>query len=578
MIDGGFNAAYPKAYQKDTGPGIMQGSNGFKGKRSPRRPSRPALLSIVSAMGALLLAAAAGMADDSSDRAILDRVQLLLVEDDGNSKFTGNWAEDSPTARPDIKAIASQSHFAEWTRHEDEFLSFSFPKDPRISFAIKTPEDPISVAGEPVGTTENSFVRCYHLTFNGETYGLLLLDRKSDFDDGICFCGPVVYEKYLEHHGALYRFSLLPNGKVKKIQILGDGLRLVLFEWTHMPIHQAVYARIAMSVQLRQPSRDMAALRARIAKAYGKAGFLEKGMDRNAVVALLGPPTHEQPKELRYVFQRSYDTPPGSMIKEVTQTIPLTDGRFQGLSPKWEQRRWLPPERNSVQWVLAKLNGRTVGSDSVEPASDAELQPLLTRVVELLPKVDDRHWSDVCEAGALLAKRGVKNPRVLEIVRARYLDPQLYAGDATEVLARYDGDGSQELFVKRIRLEMELARKPEALQKQSAYLNGWQSLEELFTRLHSTHPLRDALIVEAMDQPNAGVRWDGYRHYDELPESLARSKLAKGLADPAPQIREHCIEAIADRFGDLDLLRTRRFKETDESVLKALNEAIKKLE
>jgi hypothetical protein len=178
----------------------------------------------------------------------------------------------------------------------------------------------------------------------------------------------------------------------------------------------------------------------------------------------------------------------------------------------------------------------------------------------------------------LLAKRGVKNPRVLEIVRARYLDPQLDAGDATEVLARYDGDGSQELFVKRIRLEMELARKPEALQKQSAYLTGWQSLEELFTRLHSTHPLRDALIVEAMDQPNADVRWDGYRHYDELPESLARSKLAKGLVDPAPQIREHCIEAIADRFGDLDLLRTRRFKETDESVLKALNEAIKKLE
>ena len=57
-------------------------------------------------------------------------------------------------------------------------------------------------------------------------------------------------EKYLEHHGLLYRFSLFDNGMVKKIQMLGDGLRLVLFEWTHMPISQQVYVQIALSVQV----------------------------------------------------------------------------------------------------------------------------------------------------------------------------------------------------------------------------------------------------------------------------------------------------------------------------------------
>lgn len=544
----------------------------FRGQRSHRGRGRPSHLLIAWAVGLLVLGTAVGRADDSKDLAILARVQLLPIKDD-DALFAGRTG-----APPDIEAQASQARFTAWSRHEDEFLSFSFPKDPRVSLTIETPKDRTSVAGGPDETTKDSFFRRYQLTFSGETYCQLLLDRKSDFDDVGCFCGSVVYDKYLEHHGALYRFSLLEDGKIKEIQILGDRLRLVLVEWILMPIHQEVYAQIALSVQLRQPPRDLRALRARIEQVYGKAGFLEKGMDRAAVVSLLGPPTHEERGTLRYVFRKSHDTPPGSMIEEVTWTIPLKDGRFVELSPDWERRRWLAPERNSVQWVLAKLNGRPRGSDLVEPASDAELEPLLARVVELLPKVDHRHWSDVCEAAAVLAQHGVKNPRVLEIVQARYLDPELLADQATEVLARYDLDGSQERFVKRFRLELDLAKKPEALEKQSKYPGQWHPLERLLARLRLESPQRDALILEAIDHPNVSVRLAGYRFYDELPESTARSKLAKGLADPSPEIRRDCVKALAERFGDLDLLRAHRAKETDEYVLETLKEELKKLE
>ena len=127
----------------------------------------------------------------------------------------------------------------------------------------------------------------------------------------------------------------------------------------------------------RQPPRDLRSLTAKIERTCGKSGFLEKGMDRGAVVALLGPPTSEDRTHLRYVIRRSYDEPPGSRIEEESWHIPLKDGRFVGLTSDWCQTKPLPPERNSVQWVLAKLEGEQGESDSVAPASKEELPSLL---------------------------------------------------------------------------------------------------------------------------------------------------------------------------------------------------------
>ena len=247
----------------------------------------------------------------------------------------------------------------------------------------------------------------------------------------------------------------------------------MLFEWTHMPIAQQVYAQIALSVQFRQPPRDLQALTDRIRGVYGKAGFLEKGMNRSEVLSLLGTPTSEEQGVLRYVFQRQHDQPPGSEVEEITWAIPLQYDQFVGLSPDWEQTRYLPPEPNSVQWILAKLEvpleededaleDDEDASDSVPRARDDELQALLDRTIELLPEASGHHWWMLCDAARRLADRSVKDPRVLQIVLRRYLDPQLDAGQATLVLRQYDPDGTPDLIAQRLRLEMEWAasRKP----------------------------------------------------------------------------------------------------------------------
>jgi hypothetical protein len=486
---------------------------------------------------------------------------------------SGTWGE------------ACGARFSKWKQHEDEFLRFSFPDDPRVGLEIKSPGDVIPVEGEPLRSGDVSFFRCYRLTFKNETYCLLLLDRSGDFDNSICFCGHVAFEKYLEHGGAWCRFSLLENGQVKRIQILGDGLRLVLFEWTHLPIHQEVYSAIGLGVRMRKPVPDLSAMRKRIERSYGKTGFLEKGMSRDEVIALLGPPTSEDARKLRYVSRLSHDDPPGSQLEEVTYRIPLTKGVFLGLSPHWSQRRGLPPEPNSVQWVLGRLGDQWWQGEPLDLADDRELRPLLDRVVGWLPKAGERHWGMLCRAAALLAQRGVKDSAVLSIIRQRYLDPELSAGEASDALREYDPEGSPSLLAKRIQVEMALARRPQTLKEREDLCLDTHVLEDLFRYLPKDFSQRETLILEAMDHPHAAIRMVGYGCEGDLPESVARQRLRKGLGDSCAQIRVSAAQALvemhaseADNKEDLRMLKAQLAKETDRGVITDFDEVIKRLE
>ena len=243
-----------------------------------------ALICLTGTIAVVLVARASGADEDASYLDILARVNIFRAADKIGSPISrqgdvatdrlsdkGSAEEPAAVPSPTELQASRQARFTEWVRYEDEFVSFSFQRMCGSALEIKSPGDPIPIFGSPVSSSENEFFRCYRLTFNGATYCLLLLDRTNDFDDGVCFCGHVAAERYLEHHGSLYRFSLFGNGLVKKIQMLGDGLRLVLFEWTHMPISQQVYAQIALSVRFRQPPRNLQALTDRIQQVYGKA-------------------------------------------------------------------------------------------------------------------------------------------------------------------------------------------------------------------------------------------------------------------------------------------------------------------
>ncbi len=217
-----------------------------------------------------------------------------------------------------------------------------------------------------------------------------------------------------------------------------------------------------------------------------------------------------------------------------------------------------------MQWILAKLevpleeNGEALkdqedASDVVVRAGDDELQPLLVGVIELLPEASDEHWWMLCEAARLLADRSVKDPRVLQIVSRRYLDPQLNANTATFVLQQYDPEGTADLIAQRLRLEMGVAREPKALKE--PILEGFFPWAELDQLLPPTYAVRQELILQAMNHPHADVRATGYRSWRGLPKPVARTILVKGLADLSPHIRCECIQTLADYFATVEDLR-----------------------
>jgi hypothetical protein len=488
--------------------------------------------------------------------------------------------------------VAARRSFPKWKTYEDEYLSFNYPDDPHITLETKVPGDRIPIGARPVGTTENTFFKAYGLALGPHTYCLLMLDRKDAFDDGVCWCGPVVYEKYVFHNGALYRFSFLPTGEVKRVQLLCNGLRLVLFELTHLPMHEDVYLDIALSVKLRNGPCDPEQMKKAVVAKYdfeGRLGFLEKGMTRGDVVDLLGTPSREDRGILYYVTTKPYEGGFGTQKYERTTRLDLRRGEFTRFGRNWVSGRKLPPERGSLEWILEKAEHK----ERTERPEDYDLGPLkpdevkyvFDRIVALVPQASSWHWGDLCSAAYALHRRGLKDDRVLPLIRARYLEkdlPPTYA--ASWILNKYDPEGSQDLFAKRIRLTLDEARKRAASEsKKEETLLGtpYHGIDELLRLLAKAHPQRLDLITEAMDHPHSEIRSDAYRFWDSVPTEVARPRLIRGLTDPDTGIRWDSAHAFAKGFGtpdDLALLRECRAKESNKGIRGWLDEAIKRLE
>ncbi len=487
--------------------------------------------------------------------------------------------------------VAARRSFPKWKTYEDEYLSFSYPDNPLIRLETKVPGDRIPIMGQPMRTNRITFFRAYRLALGPRTYCLLLLDRNDDFDDSVCLCGPVVYEKYVFHNGALCRFSFLPTGEVKRFQLLCNGLRLVLFELTHLPMHEDVYLDIALSLKMRNGPCDAEQMKKAVLAKYdfeGRLGFLEKGMTRSDVVDLLGPPSREDRGILHYVTTKPYDGGFGTRKYERTTRLDLHKGSFAGFGKNWLRWRELPPERGTPEWILEKAEYK----ERTERPKDYDLGPLkpnevkyvFDRIAELLPEASPGHWAALCSAAYKLHRQGLKDDRVLPLVRARYLEKDLSTFDASWILHLCDPEGSQDLFERRIRLTLDEARKRAAAEnKKEQFLTSTTDMDfsNLLGFLEEAHPERVELIAEAMDHPHSQIRSDAYWFWDSVPTEVARPRLIRGLTDPDGWIRERSASAFAKGFGtpeDIAFLRQCRAKETNKRIQKGLDYAVKRLE
>jgi hypothetical protein len=512
---------------------------------------------------------------------LMSRVRLIPIDEKAREFYAGGPLGAIDESEDKLLAdVTKRRDFARWKRFEDGLLSFEYPDDPHIVLEIKSPKDKIPVSGDPVRSEGYSFTKAYRLAVGKHTYCLLMVEKTDSFDDSVCFCGEEVFQKYLFLNGAMYRFSLLADGQIKKIQALGNGVRVVLLEWTHSAMPQEVYAKTALSIRLKAPVADRAAMTKKIRDEYGGIGFLESGMPRLQVVELLGKPTTENGSALTYVQTKER--------WRTTTTIPLRNGAFQCFGRGWRTSEKLPPERGTVEWIVSTVEQTTdytvSGSARQPPPSKADVDYIFKRFLEIGPKAKDEDWNLLCRAIYGLRKAGHEDKRVLPIVRRRFLEPDVDQHYAAWLLDGYDSQGSRDLFAQRIRLTLDESRRRNAKnQAEDEYLivGPYADLHNLLCFLRNSHPKFVSLLLDALSHPCARIRSDAYFFWDCLPDEKARSYLLKGLEDTDDGVRRWASSAFADKFGskgDLAALRKRSAVERDDETRSNLNTAISRLE
>jgi hypothetical protein len=94
------------------------------------------------------------------------------------------------------------------------------------------------IYGGPVGTVGRQSNRYYTIGAEKLTWAVVMLQEGEWFDDGICLCGAVSLRVFVPDGGCLRAYDLLEDGRIKKMQVLGAGQRVQVFEWTHLPMTQ----------------------------------------------------------------------------------------------------------------------------------------------------------------------------------------------------------------------------------------------------------------------------------------------------------------------------------------------------
>lgn len=467
-----------------------------------------------------------------------------------------------------------------WQQYDDPYVSFFYPAHPNTS---------IDVSGDDEIPPERFFSRTYQIRFPDDVSYRLELSNISIFEPGIDQCGFLqsAYDKYLFHNAAIYRISFLENGDIGKIQLLCKDLRMLMFP--PVQIDQKLSLKIALGIQLKDTPYNSQEMQQYITERYGfegRLGLLEKGMPRKGIIALLGPPTYATSEVLTYIVQeRRRDFTSGELMRELMAQLHLEQGILREFSPGWLTSRMLPPQRGSLYWIREKIFGRPPiihkkKDYDLGPLTETDIPYIFDRFTELALQVSGRDWNRLCSAIFELHNRGYNDPRILPLVRNRFLEPNIDFGYALWILRELEPDHSQELFIKKVYQLMEQAKIAVKDRKESEeeMFIGNDNLYNLLSFIES--PEREALILIGMDHPHKEVRAEAYRFWYRLPVASGLPKLEKGLTDPLVAVRRESARAFARRYGTtkhLPLLRQQLRQEPSENVRRLLQQAIQRL-
>jgi len=490
--------------------------------------------------------------------------------------------EGGVPADSDLGKFLRQEEIKKWKTFSDDDLSFLYPDFPglTVTAAEQHPPEGTRIYGGPVGTVNRRSSRFYTIGTKDFTWAVLMLQENPWFDEGICLCGAVSLRVFVPGSDGLRAYDLLESGCLKKMQVLGDGVRVQVFEWTHLPMSHESYLKLTESIALRRnASRRSPEEWLNLAKPHcGRKelmGFLKPGMTELDVVSLLGAPDSREGDTLIY---KDADTEISWMT---TSRIPLTAGRFRSLPKSWRTEAEIPPERGTLRWALKFVNGDPFDDKPLSKAASQDLNLLKEKCLQQLKDCAGADWNSWIQvANGLYEETGWEESSLGPLIASRFLDKDVVVNFATGLLEELDVSGTQELMAKRIRFTLDGAVSPEIMKDRYLHSSPYGDLHNLLCGLDAGEQRND-FIREALDHPHLAIQSSAYSWLDKLPDDERTLEAAlKGLENEDEYIRRNSSEELAKRIGtpkNLPELHELLKSEKDEETRANLKTAIKRL-
>jgi len=532
-----------------------------------------ALFSLVSFL-AVVLTARAELIDPSAFR-------LMKAPAEQSTHKPNDWLL-SDTNRP-VPDVFYRSAFTKWKHYADEGVEFDYPDDPALTLELVDSQSKkrVPVAGSPVRTETYNAQKVYRIQADGITWAVLVWSEDEWLEDGICLCGAIALRSYVIHEGALYACSFLENGTLKQFQCLGDKSRLILFESTHLPMAQGDYVRMGRSLRVKKPiQRTEADLKAETFRRYefsGKIGWLRPGMTVNEIASLLGPPAARRSDA--WIYKEADDE------WATIWQLPVKSGKLQLLPDGFVKGREVPPKEGTLRWFEQKVGSAKDVDDNIprKTPQGGWQRKFFEAFVRDAAQSATNKWDSWCQCAQSLHGKGFADPRILPIVKARFLEP-IPQHHARWMLDLYDNAGSQELFKQRLNLTVQAADK--AVKEAGSGKPARWSLPDAWSDAHNLlsgipHLERNLQLPKLLEHPHPSIRGDAFFCLDAMPEPQRTAYARAGLDDLDSQVRAWAANTISKGAGsteDLPRLRQLLANDKDYYVQEYVKEAIARLE
>ncbi len=464
---------------------------------------------------------------------------------------------------------------ARWKVFEDERVRFAYPDHPDITVKTAAKRAPLGtrVYGGPVGSVGRKSSRYYTIGSEAATWAVIMLQDEPWLDEGICLCGAVALRVYVPDQGCLRAYDLLDDGQLKKMQVLGEGARLQVFEWTHLPMSQDSYLRLTESVTLKnsgpKSAAEWTAAFQNHARDRESAGWLVPGMDENEVIALLGQPASRKKSTL--VYQKTDE----DQEWLTTTHISLPGGQFRSLAKRWRVTEEIPPAPGTLRWALKLVD------DGRKPTK-TEIARLEESCLAGLKSCPASQWNQWCQvAHRLTDNSGWKEPTLGPLIASRFLDKDVVVNQASILMGDLNPPGTQELVTKRLRFVLDEAAKPESMKDRYMHLSPLGDFHNLVCQIEPKEN-RLPFVREGITHPHRAVRWSAYLFWlDRLPADEALAAALKGLADEDESVRQQAAQAFEKSMGSkkhVSVLKQHLAAEKDDRTRASLTQAIQRLE